>query len=653
MPTNSVAETVRRGDSRRDGLIYAIVFLAGVIPYLNSLSFGFAYDDNYQIVGNPYLRSFHYLKQILTTPVWSFKYVKVATNYYRPLMSLEYLLLYQAYGTLAYVYHLASVVQHAAAVVLLFAVTRRLFNSTRIAFLAALLFALHPIHTESVAWVAAVPDLQLALFLLLAFWFFLDFDESARRTWQTSMLMSGAFFLALVSKEPAIAFPLIATFYEYACRPDRDRRSWTQKLTRCAPLWVLTGCDLAARVVFIGGLVPKLQRPTLTWGRTILSSFSLFNDYMNKLVWPVRPALFDSFYPSVSPLDPAVLGGAAWIVGLALLSWYLWRHNRVLVFAILWMVATIAPALNARWMPTNVFAERYLYVPSIGFCWLAASGIIALWDTGLVRRSMAVRALAVATAIGLALLLAGRIVVRNRDWRDDLSLFQAAVTRNPDNADHRADLGFAYWAIHNRPAAIREWNTALRLNPSNVWALDNMGMAYVNQKQYAESLPLLRRAVELKPAFTDAHLNLAEALAGLGKNSESELEFQKVVSGSPLDWNARNRFADYLENAGRLDDAQIQFQASLSAVINVEALDGLGDIAISRDQADLAERYFKQSANLDSYDSHAHFRLAIIYGKTGRSAQAIHEYQMGEQMDVGTDPIRHEAKTVIDLLQKK
>ncbi len=167
-----------------------------------------------------------------------------------------------------------------------------------------------------------------------------------------------------------------------------------------------------------------------------------------------------------------------------------------------------------------------------------------------------------------------------------------------------------------------------------MWALNNLGMAYVDQKKYAESIPLLSHAVQIKPQFTDAHLNWANALVGLGKASDAEAEFQAAVASSPLDWNVRNHFGSFLQKAGRMDDAQIQFQASLDAVANSDALDGLGDIAIQRGQTDIAERYFRQAADLERYDSHAHFRLAIIYGNSGRSAEAIHEYQLAQQMDM-------------------
>ncbi len=643
----------RKAEQSRDAILYAIVFVVGIIPYLNTLGFGFAYDDNHQIVSNPYLRSFHYLKQILTTPVWSFKYASVATNYYRPLMSLEYFALYQAYGPLPYIYHLANVVLNAAVVVLLFAVTRRLFQSTPIAMVTAILFAVHPVHTESVSWIADVPDLQLAAFLLLALWFFLNLGDSPKHEWRNSVAMSVFFLLAIFSKEPGVAFPVIATFYEHTCRADRARTSFAQKFKRYAPLWLVAGFYLGSRVALMGGLVPKLQRASLPWGRAILSSLALFNEYMNKLVWPGRAALFDTFHPSASVLDWAVLCGAAWAVFLCLLAIYLWNRNRLIVFGALWMVATLAPALNARWMATNVFAERYLYVPSIGFCWILAAAIVAVWNAEFAKRSRTLRISLASAGILLTVALTGETAVRDRDWRNDTSLFSAAVKRNPQDADLRANLGFAYWEMRNPDAAIREWKTALAQNPDSVWALNNLGMAYTSEQKYEESIPLLRHAVELKPQFTDAHLNYAAALAGLGKSAEAESEYQTAVIDSPLDWSVRNQFGGFLLKAGRADEAEVQFQASLSSVANSQALDGLGDIAIQRGQTGIAEPYFRQAAGLDSWDAHAHFRLAIIYGNSGRAAEALREYNLALQTDPGDDALGQEAKSVMKRTQQK
>jgi protein O-mannosyl-transferase len=653
VPASFSEEQTKKVKRGRDPLLYAFLFVVGLVPFLNTLAFGFAYDDDQQIVINPYMHSFHYLKQILTTPVWSFKYANIPTNYYRPLMSLEYFVLYQAYGPLPYIYHLASVVLHAAVVVLLFAVTRRLFRSTPIALVTAILFAVHPIHTESVAWIADVVDLQLAAFLLLAFWFYLDLGDSTGREWRTYTAMSIFFGLAIFAKEPAVAFPVVVTFYEHVCRADRTQTRWAQKLKRYAPFWLMTGFYLGCRVVLMGGLVPRVRRASLPWGQTILSSFSLFNEYMNKLIWPGHAALFDTFHPSVSVTDWQVLCGAAWALFLCIFAAYFWRRNPTLVFAGVWTVAILSVALNARWMATNVFAERYLYVPSIGFCWIVASGVVAIWNAGFATNSKSVRIALAGAFVVLAAVLTAETAVRDRDWRDDFSLFTAAVARNPGDADLRANLGVVFWGTHKRDDAIWQWRYALSQNPDGLWALNNLAMAYNEQEKYEEAIPFLRRAIELRPNFADAHLNYAEALSGMGDATAAEAQYQSAIADSPLAWYFRNRYGEYLFKAGRVDEAEVQYQLSFNTVANSEALDKLGDIAIQDGNTSSAELHFREAIRLEPYDAHAHYELVIIYGNSGRVAEALHEYQLAQQTDSGTDQLGQAAKILIERLQKK
>ena len=146
--------------------LLAVLILVAVLPYLNTLLNGFVQDDNRQVLSNPYLRSFSHLREIFATNVWSYVGAQGMTNYYRPLMTFGYLLCYQFLGPLAYGFHLANVVLNAGVVCLVFLVTERIFRDRTLGFVAAVIFALHPIHSESVDWIAAVTDLQLSFVLL-------------------------------------------------------------------------------------------------------------------------------------------------------------------------------------------------------------------------------------------------------------------------------------------------------------------------------------------------------------------------------------------------------------------------------------------------------------------------------------------------------
>ena len=158
-------------------------------------SIWFVYDDGFQVVANPYVHSFRYLRQIFTTSVWSFYGAQGVSNYYRPIMTFEYLLTYQIAGVVPFSFHMVNILLNGIAVWLVFLILRRL-SEERVALVAAGLFALHPIHTEPVAWIASVGDLNLAVFYLATFLLYLKLPESKARAWPRAM-MCISFALAL------------------------------------------------------------------------------------------------------------------------------------------------------------------------------------------------------------------------------------------------------------------------------------------------------------------------------------------------------------------------------------------------------------------------------------------------------------------------
>src|ERR1700732_2802696 len=189
-------------ESQREIVTFLVLSVLAFLPYANTLLNTFVYDDYFQVVENPYVHSFRYLREIFATSVWSFQGANGITNYYRPLMSFGYLLFYQIAGSVPVSFHIANVALNVVVVLLVFSVVRRL-SGERVGLIAAGLFALHPLHTESVAWVAGVTDLELTLFYLLTFLLYLRLSEPEKGYgWRAAMC--GSFVLALLSKEQAM-----------------------------------------------------------------------------------------------------------------------------------------------------------------------------------------------------------------------------------------------------------------------------------------------------------------------------------------------------------------------------------------------------------------------------------------------------------------
>ncbi|MGH9351744.1 MAG: tetratricopeptide repeat protein, partial [Terriglobia bacterium] len=602
----------------------------------NILLNGFVYDDDLQVLQNPYVRDLGHLKQIFTTTVWSFQGgAQGITNYYRPVMTLTYAFCHTLFGFRAAGFHLVSIVMNAAVVCLVFVVARRVFQDRALAFLAATLFALHPVHTEAVDWIAAVTDLEAAFFFLLAFWFFLSLRGATGKRWavlQAAMLASYA--LALLSKESAAALPVIAAIYEHACREDRQHTSFLVKLRRYGALgWVLAAY-LGVRIYFLGAFAPVAPRHDLGFNEVALSALALAGHYVEKMFWPVRLCAAYVFPASLGALLPRILAGLAVTAVCVLLMAYFWKRERRVFFGLAWFFVTLAPVLNIRWMPDFAFAERYLYLPSVGFCWVLGWLGLKLW-----RKCAAVDATwkraAAALACVLAVLMVVRIVIRGRDWKNDLTFYKSTLKVAPDALIIRNDLGNYYWDQGDLADAQQQWEKAYQLQPNAAYVLDNLGLLRLRQKRYEEAAIFFERSLAVTPKDEGAHTGLGQAYSAMGVKQKAEQELLAAIMLAPLDVRPRVSLGELYFDEGRYAEAAIQFQASNRSLPTTRACYGLGLAEWMRGNRAGAEIAFKTALRIDPSGARPHFMLGLFYGATGRLAEAIQEYQTGLQRAPG------------------
>src|SRR5271168_1319187 len=493
----------RWSDTTLVGVLLLVVFVC----YGNILANSFVYDDGQQILRNPYVKSWHFVPQIFGSTVWSFIGQAGATNYYRPLMTFSYLVLWKIFGPIPFGFHLFSLFMQCAVVVMMFYAGRRLFLDDRIAWLAALLFAVHPIHTEAVAWIAALPDLEAGFLLLLALWLL---ATPSRKDWKAELGVTLCFCLALLCKEPALMFAPLAVAFEHLAAADRAQTTLRQKMLRYAPLCVAGAAYLLLRVALFGKVAPVLQHPKITWPEAIYSAFALIVSYTRMLIWPTRLSAFHPFYSSASFASLPVVGGVLIIISCIVAIVLLRKSAPMAAFSILWIGVILAPVLNARWMANNVLTERYLFLPSIGFCWLVAWGATRVWDAASTRtstrrsqrgalRGFNVGRVAVAGLLG-ALILAGMIATirRNRIWQSDMVLYTRTLETNPDAHIIRSNLGGVYFASGDLRRAQEEFVQALAGKPDNLITMNALGMLYTKQEHHAEANEILHRAMAIK-----------------------------------------------------------------------------------------------------------------------------------------------------------
>src|SRR5579863_10366823 len=555
--------------TNRDVITFLILFLLAFLPYANILFNAFVYDDGFQVVGNPYAHSFRYLRQIFTTTVWSFQGAQGVSNYYRPIMTLGYLLTYQIAGLVPFSFHLANIVLDGIVVWLVFLILRR-FSGERVALIAAGLFALHPIHTEPVAWIAAVTDLELAVFYLTTFLLFLKLPERTNKT-RVRAAMCGCFVLALLSKEQAMTLPVLALLYEHFYRDDRASTTLREKFSRYGPLWIIAAVYLTVRLIAMRGFARVVMRSNLSWYQTGLSAAALLGKYLSKLVWPARLSPYYIFEASTRATDSKVLLGLGGVALCALLFAALWKRAHLISLALVWIFLPLGPVLNARWMPSSVFGDRYLYLPSLGFCWLVAWGAVQIWSgtpAGIPRTL----ARTVPALLGILALAYGvRTISRNRDWRNDETLYEKIIDTEGDASLIRGNLGSVAYDRGNSEQAERDWLDALATGPTNVHALDSMALLRRGQNRYPESLDYSAKALKIRPVDTFGHVNLGVTLAAMGRAAEAEEQFRTATALSPLSTSAHNTYGKFLLLQNRVDDARTEFERSADADFSADA----------------------------------------------------------------------------------
>jgi protein O-mannosyl-transferase len=611
----------------RNRLLGILLILAFAL-YANCLFNGFVFDDHSQIEWNPYVHSFHYVGKLFGTSLLAQQGKQAVPNFYRPLTNATFLVGYKLFGESPLGYHLFSLLLHCAAIWLVFLVGSRLFRNDSIGFVAAFLFAIHPVHVEPIAWIDAIGDPLVTVLLLISFWFYLRLGKSEDRS-QISIYagMIVAFAASIFTKETAVIFPFLATIFEHSYRDDRSTTSLTQKLSRYAGLWLTLVLYVVARVAAVGQLIPAQLHSEVSRSEAVYSALALIGQYARKLVWPTPLIAFYPFQKSTSLFEPAVLFGIAVLVIAFVLFLLLWRHARLYSFTLLWMAFSIAPALNTRWMTASVFAERYLYLPSVAFSWLVAGGLLWIWNRAGQRSAFPRWVLAGAIAL-LSCLAAYASVSRAFDWRSDRALIVSTLRVLPNSPHTHVEYGIFRYSEGARAVAEHEWQLALSLNPESVEAMAQLGRASLDNKQYDQALEWLHKAIALKPNFATAHVLLGQVYQAQGNDSVAESELLHALAIHPNDVDAMLALGTFYFNHHRFEDAAVQFRGSVEIEPMLNTWVSLGKIYDQLGQTDQAFDAWTQVVEIEHFNPEAHRSLGQIYLSRGQFGAAQSEFQM-------------------------
>ncbi len=542
----------------RNILWFALLLTA--LVYAGTLTFGFVYDDQPQIVTNTTFSSWKLIPSLFFGHSWKFLLPDWTGNYYRPIFMTWLLANRMIFGLHPMPWHATTVLLHLLATALTFVVARQILRDGTQAAFVALLFGLHPIHIESVAWVSGVTDPLMAVFTLGAFaaWVKGQYEPERRLFWH--LLAVVLYAAGCLSKETALFLPIAIVAYDFLfARDERNKKSFLSSVFHAWPLWIVAAAYLAARLAILRGLVHSsglsvssniLTVPTIMWG------------YMRRLVWPVHMAVFYDTPPVTSVLQWRFwLPTLAWIIA-GVLAWRIAKRSRVVAFSLIWIFTFLSPAIVG--LPSFPLGEwihdRYLYLPSFGFCLLLVHAIAHLPSE---RKFSGIPAIPALTVLVLTAAMALGLSWQEQYWANGYMLFRHSNALQPNSPLNKVHLATELLRRGDMANAQRLYQDALVLDPNDwsnhlayglfLYATNNFESA---EDQFAQCI----RISEVNPS---QYFYQGMSRLNLGNLAGAQQSFEMALEKGPNRVGYHFWLGFAFEKQGRLDDARHQYEQEL------------------------------------------------------------------------------------------
>jgi len=536
---------------RKSRLFILVLIAATFVVYLPVWHAGFIWDDDAHVTQNPTLRSLDGLRRI-----W---FELGATPQYYPLVHTSFWVEYHLWGSEPFAYHLVNVVLHALNAILVWLILRKLRIAG--AWLAAMIFALHPVHVESVAWITERKNVLSGVFYLTSLLAYLHFcmpelensseREQVRKHYWLALVL---YMCALLCKSVTCTLPaavLLLIWWKHG------RIRWRD----VAPLLVFFVLGAAVGLTTIWMEQHRVGTEgavyALSFGQRCLLAGRAFWFYAAKLFWPQNLVFF---YPQWK-MDTAIWWQYAFPLGVVIVMGVLWimrnRWGRGPLVAVLFYIVSLAPALGIF----SVYPFRYSFVAD-HFQYLASLGLIALVSAGV---TIALRNASTQIAVTTPLLVVLGVLSwrRAEAFRNNEALWRDTIAKNPDCWVACNNLGTLLQQSGKPEEALEEYNRALQLNPDFAEAHYNVGNIQSDAGKLEEAIAHYERAVQIDPRYAAAYNNLGNALLKLGKTQDAIARFEQAVQFKPNMVEAHYNLANVLLDEGRIQEAIGQYEQAL------------------------------------------------------------------------------------------
>jgi len=605
-------------------LPFIIIFIS-ILLYLNTLSNAFVYDDAYVISENYFIKSWGNLPKLFTKD-----YLPLSGELsYRPVVTLTYFIDYAIWRLNPLGYHLSNVILHTVNVFLLYLFIKIISRNSSPSILATLLFLSHPILTETVNAVCYREDILAFIFFLLSFIYFAKILAPSRKEeifTQTNMrfvlfyiISCGSYCLALFSKEMAVTFPILLVIFDllFSARNKTQSPSTLLRIKRWFVFYsgyiVITIFYLFIRFVILKNTFKIID----VYPTNIFTMTKVVASYVKLLFIPVNLNA-DYYIPDIRGISFSFILSSLFIVSACIIIIRLYKKKKLMTFFGAWFFITLLPVLGI--IPIgNIMAERYLYLPIVGFC-----GIVGCIVSNATFRKTGI------IVIGIIILsMQIGVLWRNDVWQNDTTLWSSTYQREPNSARACSNLGNTYFKNKQYEAAIRMYKRSLSLPFSYPFIHFNLGATY-------EKLGLVDKAVEEYKASISRNSDNTLAFNNLGTVYDKQglydlaIEaYNNALASNPYFPLTHNNLGNTYEHMGNPEKAMAEYTEALKIDNNyADAHNNLGAMYLKKGVLDNAINELKKAAQLKPEHLDAHYNLGIAYAMKGLYANAMDEMNL-------------------------
>jgi protein O-mannosyl-transferase len=611
---------------KRLGIVIALIAL-NVFVYSDVGHFDFVnWDDQSYLTENANVQaglSWSNVRWALTTS---------HSPYWHPLTWMSHMLDVTLYGMDPGPHHVTSVIIHTASTVLLFLVFQRMTKATGASAFVAAIFAVHPLHVESVAWLAERKDVLSTFFLFVTIGAYVRYVE--RPGWRRYVLVIAAYGLALMSKPMVVTLPFVLLLLDVW--PLGRIRNWRPAVLEKIPLFALAlGTSLATFVVQkqVGAVAGLGVLPLPT---RVANALVGYVTYVWKTVWPTHLA---AFYPFRAQPAWQVWTAAAALAAVTILAIRLRGRHPYLFVGWLWYVVTVAPVIGLMQAGEQARADRFMYVPMIGLL------VIVAWN-GSPRARIGTQGswLMGALIVGACAVTAHAQV---EHWTDSVALWQHAARVTEGNYIAYENMGQALRERGQLEEAKANYEEALRLAPGHSPGYEaiihnSLGLVLVRQGKPDEALRHFAEAVRLSPAFAEAHSNYANGLAADGRFADAIVHYRAALASKPDFTEALVGLGGALLREGRAADAAAQYREALRLDPRLaQAHNGLGGALSLEHHDDDAMAEFGRALELKPDLPSAHLNIALLLLRRNDVAGARRQLETALSIDPSYEPARN------------